>query len=206
MIKLAVVTAVASLLFFAGCSGASPSGDVPDSTEAAPAASAGPGTPSDTLASGTASGAAADQGASIPSSSPPGAAAAVPAPVAPIAGCQMEAEPNDTRVKAQVLTLIGGADGIACGALGKAGDEDWFVVHVTGADADLTVAMTTSDAVTVELFAPGGATYQASHGAGAAGRAAGAIDAWDGPGDYAIHVTSATNALVSYSLALGVAQ
>ena len=206
MIKLAVVTGVAALFFFAGCSGASPSGDVLDSTEAAPAASAAPGTPSDALASGTASGAATDKGASTPSSASPGAAAASPAPGAPIAGCLMEAEPNDTRVKAQVLTLVDGANGVACGALGKPGDEDWFVVHVTGADADLTVAMTTSDAVTVELFAPDGATYAESHGAGAAGGAAGVIDAWDGPGDYVIHVKSATNALVSYSLALALEQ
>ena len=204
MIKLAVVTAVAAVFFFTGCSGASPSGAVPDSTEA-PASAA----PAASLASGTATGASADKGASTPSSAPPADAPGAPAPAAaaPGNGCQLEVEPNDTRAQAQVIALVDGVSATACGALGKATDEDWFVVHVTGGIlADLTVTMTTTDAVTLQVIAPSGDTYEESHGAGATGGQAGAIDAWDGAGDYVIHVKSATHAQVSYSLALIVEQ
>jgi len=202
MTKLAVVTVVASLLFFTGCSGAAPSGEVPDSTD--PSAAGAENAPAASLVPGA--GGVADKGGSAPSSAT-GATAGMPTPAAAtINGCQMEVEPNDTRAGAQVVTLVADTSATACGALGKSTDEDWFVVHVTGDDADLAVALTTSGDVTVELFSPTGDVYQESHAAGAKHTEVAAIDAWDGAGDYVLHVKSATHAVVSYSLALIVEQ
>ena len=208
MIKLAVVTVVASLLFFTGCSGAS-SSEVADPTD--PSATGAPSTPAASLvpgAGGVAGGAAAKNGA-VPAApgATPAATPGMPAPAAaPVAGCQMEVEPNDTRAGAQVIALVAGTSATACGALAKPTDEDWFVVHVTGADADVAVALTTLGDVTVEMFSPTGDVYAESHVAGTKDLEVASIDAWDGAGDYVLHVKSATHAVVSYSLALIVEQ